>query len=118
MTTIGAPTVRDAVGWSTVASPREVASLTRTVVSVAKAGDAIAADILTRAAGELARLVNTLAPEFSDQSSVPVGLTGGLLGPDGPLYQPVIALIQAPFRPAEQPIDPLLGGPALAAGKR
>ncbi len=114
MTTIGAPTVRDAVGWSTVASPREVASLTRTVVSVAKAGDAVATDILTRAASELARLVNALAPEFIDQTSVPVGLTGGLIGHEGPLHQAVTAQILAPFVPAEQPIDPLLGGLALA----
>ncbi|MHB1328317.1 MAG: BadF/BadG/BcrA/BcrD ATPase family protein, partial [Gemmatimonadales bacterium] len=104
MTTIGAPTVRDAVGWSTVASPREVASLTRAVVSVANAGDTVAADILTRATAHLANLVNSLGKEFVDQTSVPVGLTGGLIGHEGPLHKGVAALIQAPFVPAEQPV--------------
>ena len=114
MRATGAPTFRDLVGWSTVASPREVANLSRGVVSSAALGDLVARDILERAAAGLALLVNTLAADFPAESAIPVGFSGGLVGPQGPLQEPVAGLIERPFVPLQSPVDPLLGGLRLA----
>ena len=114
MRTTGAPTFRDLVGWSTVASQREVANLSREVVGTAAQGDPVAHDILERAAMDLARLVNTLAPEFPADAAIPVGFAGGLVGPQGPLQERVAGLIGWPFVPLRSPVDPLLGGLRLA----
>ncbi len=111
----GAPDLRELVGWSTVATSREVAHLTRTVLASARAGDQVARQILDQAAIELARLVNTLAPEFPQSGAIPVGLTGGMLTTEGLLGPAVTALIEKPFVPLRDPVDPLLGGPRLAA---
>ncbi len=105
---------RDLVGWSTLASPREVASLSQAVVAAAGQGDSGAEGILNRAATQLALLVNTLAPEFSGGSGIPVGLVGGLIGQSGPLRGQVEPLIRPPFAPIGSAVDPLLGGPRLA----
>ncbi|MBL8985725.1 MAG: hypothetical protein JNJ80_05625 [Gemmatimonadetes bacterium] len=112
---VGAPDFRDVVGWSTVATPREVANLSRAVVHSADDGDPVAKGILDRAATELARLVNQLAGEFPNPGAIPVGLAGGLLSAGGPLGGPVSALLQAPFVPLNEAVDPLLGGPKLLA---
>ncbi len=112
---VGAPDFRDVVGWSTVATPREVANLSRAVVHTAETGDAVARAILDRAATELARLVNQLAGEFPNPGAIPVGLAGGLLAQEGPLGGPVADLLLPPFVPLADPVDPLLGGPKLLA---
>ncbi len=114
MRATGAPTFRDLVGWSTVASPREVANLARGVVSTAASGDLVAQAILERAATDLALLVNTLAADFPARSAIPLGFSGGLVGPQGPLQERVAALIERPFVPLGSPVDPLLGGLRLA----
>ncbi len=114
MQATGVGALRDLVGWSTIASAREVATLSRGVVSAAASGDAVAAGILDQAAAALAQLVNQLAEKFGSASAVPVGFTGGLVGPDGPLQHRVTGLIDAPFVPRAAPLDPLLGGPRLA----
>ena len=114
MRATGAPTFRDLVGWSTVASPREMANLSRGVVSTAALGDLVARDILERAARSLALLVNTLAADFPAASAIPVGFSGGLVGQHGPLQEPVAALIERPFVRLHSPVDPLLGGLRLA----
>lgn len=115
MEATGTGTFRDLVGWSTLASAREVATLSRGVASAAESGDAVATRILDQAAAALAQLVNQLADQFGSVSAVPVGFTGGLVGPDGPLQPRVVALIEPPFAPRPLPLDPLLGGPRLAA---
>ncbi len=114
MQSAGAETFRDLVGWSTVASAREVAGLSRAVVSEAALGDAVATRILDQAAAALAQLVNQLARQFGSASAVPVGFTGGLVGPNGPLKPRVAALIDRPFAPEAAALDPLVGGPRLA----
>lgn len=114
LTATGASTFRDLVGWSTVATPREVAHLTRAVFAVAAAGDPTANEILRRAAAELAGLVNSLAGAFPATDPVPVGLAGGILTSEGLLGPAVAALIGKPFVPIATPIDPLAGGPPLA----
>ncbi len=112
---VGAPDFRDVVGWSTVASPREVANLSRPVVHAAEAGDLVAKSILERASTALAALVNQLAGEFPPQSAIPVGLAGGLLSEEGPLGDPVAKLMAPPFVSMVTPVDPLLGGPKVVA---
>ncbi len=110
----GSATFRDLVGWSTIASTREVAGLSRIVVSAAALGDTVAVGILDQAAAALAQLVNQLAELFGSAAAVPVGFTGGLVGQGGPLQPRVISLIGPPFAPSSAPLDPLLGGPRLA----
>jgi glucosamine kinase len=111
----GAPDFREMVGWSTVAAPREVAQLAKTVAAAARAGDAVAGSILEQAAAELAGLVNGLAAHFPKAGPVPVGFAGGLLAGENPLGPAVAGLIRKPFAPLAEPVDPLLGGPRLAA---
>jgi N-acetylglucosamine kinase-like BadF-type ATPase len=115
MKAVGAPEFRDLVAWSTVASPREVASLSRAVVTVANAGDPVAQEILRRATDKLAGLINRLAGEFPAPSAIPVGLSGGLVGIGGPLGSAVAALIKPPFITLKDPVDPLVGGERLVA---
>ena len=109
----GAADFRDLVGWSTIASPREVASLCPTVVAAAEDGDEVAGRIVQSAAAELAGLVNRLAERFAGTRSVAVGVTGGLLSEDGLLGRSVAALLEPPFTLREGVIDPLLGGPRV-----
>jgi N-acetylglucosamine kinase-like BadF-type ATPase len=110
----GTAIFRDLVGWSTLASTREVGNLSRGVVSAAALGDTVAVGILDRAATALAQLVNQLAEPFGAASAVPVGFTGGLVGDGGPLQPRVMGLINPPFAPRAAALDPLLGGPRLA----
>lgn len=114
MKAVGATTFRDVVGWSTVASPREVASLARVATKAVEDGDAVARGIFDEAVRLLALLVNDLAREFPTPSAIPVGLAGGLIGEDGPLAAGVRAAIAAPFVPLDAAVNPLLGGPRLA----
>lgn len=111
---IAVTTVRDLVGWSTIATPREVAQLARAVVATAEAGDLVAGQIVDRAAGELAGLVNILASEFAGSTTVPVGLVGGLLATDGSLALKVRTSLRPPFAPVDAAVDPLVGGLRLA----
>ncbi|MBM4186407.1 MAG: ATPase [Gemmatimonadetes bacterium] len=111
---VGAPDFRELVAWSTLATPREVAHLTKAVAAAARAGDAVATEILEQAGQILAGLVNSLAPEF-EAGAVPLGLTGGIVATEGLLGPRVASLIAPPFVPLERPLDPLVGGPRLAA---
>ncbi|MFN0179301.1 MAG: N-acetylglucosamine kinase [Gemmatimonadales bacterium] len=110
----GAPDFRELVGWSTVATPREVAQLTRAVAATARDGDGVAAGILEAAACALAGLINSLRPDFAS-GAIPLGMTGGILVTEGLLGPRVASLIEPPFVPLATPVDPLLGGPRLAA---
>ncbi len=111
----GTADFRDLVGWASVAGPREIAHLSGVVAMTARNGDAVAKGILDRAAAELARMVNQLAPEFAPLDVVPLGFAGGLLRTEGSLGPAVVARIGKPFVPIAEPIDPLVGGPRLAA---
>ncbi|MGE0442115.1 MAG: BadF/BadG/BcrA/BcrD ATPase family protein [Gemmatimonadales bacterium] len=109
----GTSEFRDLVAWSATAAPREVAALAKVVA--AHGTDAVAARILTDAAGHLLGLVTSLAAEFGDQRAVPLGLAGSLLGPGSPMAAMVIDRIGEPFAVREAPVDALLGGPLIAA---
>jgi len=107
-------TIRDLVGWSTGAAPREVAGLVPTVATAAADGDAVARAILAAAGEQLGQLVDGLARQFPAGAAVPLGLTGGLIGAGGPLRQTVSDRVRPPFALLPEPVDALLGGPRLA----
>ncbi|MET9950838.1 BadF/BadG/BcrA/BcrD ATPase family protein [Streptomyces sp. NPDC006339] len=69
------------VGYAYGAHPVRLAELSPLVVRAAEAGDAVAAGLLDRAADELAGTVRALRPVAGE----PLVVTGGLLGPGGPL---------------------------------
>ncbi|MEW2520603.1 N-acetylglucosamine kinase [Actinacidiphila alni] len=66
--------------------PTRLAQLSREAVAAAEEGDAVALGLLDGAADLLAGTVRALAPRPSE----PLVLTGGLLGPDGPLLTRVV----------------------------
>jgi N-acetylglucosamine kinase-like BadF-type ATPase len=69
--------------------PVELALLSPAVVAAAEEGDAVARGLLDGAAGLLARAVRALRPRAGE----PLVLSGGLLGPGGPLLEPLSALL-------------------------
>jgi glucosamine kinase len=107
---------RGLVSWSTVADPREIAGLVPAVMKAADDGDAVAGKILDQAAARLGDLVHRLGTQFSG-TEIPLGLTGGLVLTDGRLRRAVVAAVsgQPPFTLRTDPLDPIEGGPRLAA---
>jgi N-acetylglucosamine kinase-like BadF-type ATPase len=105
----------------------EIATLSRVVVKAAETGDEYAARILSEAADELARLVDTtrLILDFGPEEKVPVSYSGGVFSVrsivegfgsaledlhDGyelrkPLYSPVIGAAIYAARLADEPLD-------------
>ncbi|GAA3396908.1 N-acetylglucosamine kinase [Streptomyces roseoviridis] len=69
------------VGYAYRAHPVRLAELSPLVVAAAEAGDGVAAGLLDRAADELTGTVRALRPVAGE----PLVVTGGLLGPRGPL---------------------------------
>jgi N-acetylglucosamine kinase-like BadF-type ATPase len=69
--------------------PVELALLSPAVVAAAEEGDAVARGLLDGAAELLARAVRALRPRAGE----PLVLSGGLLGPGGPLLEPLSALL-------------------------
>jgi N-acetylglucosamine kinase-like BadF-type ATPase len=80
------------VRWAATAGVPEVAGLAPEVLAAAEEGDAVAAEIVDHAAGELADLVVHLIPHFADQpaSRIAVATNGGLLQPGVSLYHAVM----------------------------
>lgn len=103
------------VRWSLTASPGEVASLAQAVHEAAGGGDAVAAGILERAAGELERLVRALGPGPAE-----VAMAGGLLRPGRPLRELVRQRLDAieGLRVRQDEIIPVDGALVVAAGGR
>jgi N-acetylglucosamine kinase-like BadF-type ATPase len=65
--------------------PARLAELSRAAVDAAAEGDAVALGLLDRAADLLAATVRALEPRADE----PLVMTGGLLGPGGPLLERV-----------------------------
>ncbi|MFI8516337.1 N-acetylglucosamine kinase [Streptomyces sp. NPDC085481] len=106
----GGLTKERVVGYAYAAHPVRLARLSPLVVDAAAAGDAVAATLLDRAAEELAATVRALAPRPGE----PLVVTGGLLGPGGPLLARLAALVEEPgLTPCPVP-DGLAGAVALA----
>jgi N-acetylglucosamine kinase-like BadF-type ATPase len=105
----------------------EIATLSRIVATAAETGDECAAQILSEAAGELAKLVDTTRRilDFGPEEKVPVSYSGGTFSVrsivdgfdaaladlhDGyelrkPLYSPVIGAALYAARLAGEPLD-------------
>lgn len=98
------------VGWAYAAHPVRLAGLSPLVVDAAAAGDPVATGLLDRAADELTATVRALLPRPGE----PLVVTGGLLGPGGPLLGRLsvrvaaLGLVPSPVR------DGLAGAVALA----
>jgi N-acetylglucosamine kinase-like BadF-type ATPase len=94
--------------------PVELARLSPAVVAAAEGGDAVARGLLDGAAGLLARAVRALRPRAGE----PLVLSGGLLGPGGPLLEPLSALL-APTGVRVHPVPHgVAGAVALARALR
>jgi len=107
----------DLVRWAAGASPAEVAALAPQVLAIADTGDPLAQGIADYAARELTQLAVCLLPVMNVDPPVPVAVTGGLLGNDGPLRRSVVARLREEPRlaPVEGPVDAVLGAVRLAA---
>lgn len=109
------PDVDGLVAWAGGASPGEVAALARAVLEAASAGDAVAAEIVHRAADELAGLAEAVIHHFPARQSVPVALAGGMLERE-PLRSAVLERLSGGrFAPLPDVPDALAG--AVALGK-
>ncbi|MEU7031205.1 BadF/BadG/BcrA/BcrD ATPase family protein [Streptomyces sp. NPDC046275] len=98
------------VGHAHAAHPVRLAALSPLVVAAAAAGDPVAAELLDRAADELSMTVRALLPRPGE----PLVVTGGLLGPGGPLLDRLSARVAAlGLVPSPVP-DGLAGAVALA----
>lgn len=82
LTAVEASEAADLIRWAAAATPGTLATLAPVVMDIADAGDLRANAIVSMAVEELALHVRALARQlFTDErASVPVALTGGLLG--------------------------------------
>ncbi|MFI0942449.1 N-acetylglucosamine kinase [Streptomyces sp. NPDC021020] len=92
------------------AAPVELALLSPLVVAAAGEGDAVAAGLLARAAELLAGTVRALRPRAGE----PLVLSGGLLGPGGPLVARVTELLAGTGVRVFPVSDGVVGAVALA----
>ncbi|MFD6491987.1 N-acetylglucosamine kinase [Streptomyces sp. NPDC060188] len=100
---------------------RVAASFAPRVGLAATAGDGAAGEIMHAAAKALARSVMAAARPIAGRSSLPVAVTGGLVGLGEPLIDPFEALIAASNLPLHMvtPLgDPLAGARTLAFAGR
>jgi glucosamine kinase len=79
------------IPWAASASPAMLATLAPVVLTVASGGDQRANSIVSLAVEELALHVRALARRLfvDERASVPVAMSGGLLGPGSPLRKRV-----------------------------
>jgi glucosamine kinase len=105
------------VRWAAGASPAEVAALAPHVLAVAAEGDPLAQGIADYAARELSQLAICLVPKMDIAKPVPVAVTGGLLSPNQPLRQTLLAKLaeEAAFQPSDLSVDSVAGALRLAA---
>jgi glucosamine kinase len=105
------------VRWAATASPAEVAALAPHVLEVAAKGDQLAQGITDYAARELSQLAICLLPKMDVTPPVRVAVTGGLLAPEQPLRQRLLAkLAEEPaFEATDTPVEAVAGALRLAA---
>lgn len=103
------------IGWAASAAPVEIASVAPAVLDAAAATDAVALDIVRRAAGELAGLVRALLPRLGD-GPPEVALAGGLLQPGSEFRRYVMDALTAEegLRVREEAVDAVAGALVLA----
>ncbi|MEU5319212.1 BadF/BadG/BcrA/BcrD ATPase family protein [Streptomyces sp. NPDC021056] len=90
--------------------PIRLARLAPLVVEAAREKDTVAVGILDEAADQLAETVRALAPRPGE----PLVATGGLLGPEGPLTEPLTARLHALGLTLDWVADGCRGAVALA----
>ncbi|KKZ73335.1 BadF/BadG/BcrA/BcrD ATPase family protein, partial [Streptomyces showdoensis] len=100
----------DVVRYAYGAEPVRLAALSPVVVEAAGAGDEVASALLDRAADELCATVAALGPRPGE----PLVVTGGLLGPGGPLLERLRARVSALGLTPDPVRDGLAGAVALA----
>ncbi|MFF9911129.1 N-acetylglucosamine kinase [Streptomyces sp. NPDC013457] len=106
----GALTKEAVVGYGFGGHPVRLAALSPLVVEAARTGDATAGSLLDRAADELASTIGALAPCPGE----PLVVTGGLLGPGGPLLPRFAERVEAAGLVPSPVPDGLAGAVALA----
>jgi N-acetylglucosamine kinase-like BadF-type ATPase len=97
-----------------------IAALSTTVCEAARAGDAVAAKILSNAADELVLLIETTRRlvGFTDQETVPVSYSGGMFSDEGFLTRFLAALADQPAKyDLRRPLLDPAAGAALYAAK-
>jgi len=103
------------VSWATSATPVQVASLAPAVVGAA--GDAVADEIVTVAANELAMLVTSLRSRVTSTESLPLAFAGSVAAQDAYRARVKSALSSVSgITVRDGVVDPLGGVPRLAGG--
>lgn len=108
----------DLFTWLRAADVRDVTMLLSFVTDTAGAGDRVAETILVQAVHDLVGLVDALRAGYATETSVRVALNGGLLHPDSPLHDRIVAGIRDRVPNVEvvaDPVDPVIGALRLAA---
>jgi N-acetylglucosamine kinase-like BadF-type ATPase len=104
--------------WLRLADVRDVTTLLSCVTDTAGAGDQVAETILVQAVHDLVGLVEALRVGYASESSVRVALNGGLLHPDSPLHDRIVADLRDRVPNVDVvagPVDPVIGALRLAA---
>jgi glucosamine kinase len=96
----------------------DFSSLFPVVVAAAEQGEAVAAEVLTRAGGELASMAEiAIGRLFDDSNSVPVGMAGGVFR-HGALVREVfyneLSACSVSARPGSSVVEPVEGALAMA----
>lgn len=115
---LGAESLDDVVRWAGAAGPAAVAGLAHVVQETARAGDAIAAELVRAAGRDLADHVVTLLRRFPPEMEVPLALAGGILTPGNPIREELLGLLtaRAPrIAVMNQTVDPTRGALSIAA---
>jgi len=114
----GLPSVDSIVPWlyhSGVSRTKEIAAFANTVLAQAEYGDIVAADIILRAAEELALAARAVNYRFS-MEALPIAFAGGLLSFSNPLSLKLCELLSLPELPQPR-YAPVIGGAILALYK-
>ncbi|MDH5589817.1 MAG: hypothetical protein OEZ37_07200, partial [Gemmatimonadota bacterium] len=104
------------IQWSADASKGDIAALVPVVASAAEEGDALAQEILVRAAKNLQGHVLAILENLGPWEEPPgIALSGGLLQPGGPLRKLLLALLEEQHLPiVGQVPDPVRGAAQIA----
>jgi glucosamine kinase len=118
LTHLGLESPEALVSWTGEAKKADIAALVPLVVDASKDGDGAAVEILVKAVEELGGHVLALLANLGPWSTPPkVALSGGLLGPKGPLRKSMEVTIAAQrLTMVDRDPDPALGAATLARG--